>query len=249
MRPDIQSETSETFVIFHITLSVTIISHLFYFIYMMVNVNLSKKIPVTGRKPKNLRVLNDLCSICLDNFDDEAQLPCSHSFCAKCITEYMKVKSQMVDLICPMCRCEAKRIFYNFKKTEENQESFEFITRFNNEINRQHFTSFCLAIDAFRLAKTSLEMFQKNCTLNNGALKRKAFTFGSFLIIFLIFYPLVATVNNNLEVLGDVATYVCLVCILCSYYRKYFTMDSGNYTEENTQESFERQENTAENSN
>ena len=49
------------------------------------------------------------CSICLDTFTDPLCLPCMHTFCAKCIKEYVQ-KSQTEgnetsEFNCPTCRC------------------------------------------------------------------------------------------------------------------------------------------------
>ena len=49
------------------------------------------------------------CSVCLDTFTDPLCLPCMHTFCAKCIKEYVQ-KSQtegneINEFNCPTCRC------------------------------------------------------------------------------------------------------------------------------------------------
>lgn len=36
------------------------------------------------------------CPICLDLFDDPRLLPCSHTFCSKCL---------QATVVCPLCRC------------------------------------------------------------------------------------------------------------------------------------------------
>ena len=49
------------------------------------------------------------CSVCMDTFTDPLCLPCMHTFCAKCIKEYVQ-KSQTEgnetsEFNCPTCRC------------------------------------------------------------------------------------------------------------------------------------------------
>ena len=43
------------------------------------------------------------CPVCLDLFDDPRLLPCSHTFCCKCLRSTIKHPSK---LTCPLCRYE-----------------------------------------------------------------------------------------------------------------------------------------------
>lgn len=48
----------------------------------------------------------DICSICLDNFDNSyALLKCGHKFHIECFNNYIKNNKQKnLELTCPMCR-------------------------------------------------------------------------------------------------------------------------------------------------
>lgn len=46
------------------------------------------------------------CSICCDIFDEPKMLPCLHSFCLKCLSNYGKNKNPGDMLSCPICRLE-----------------------------------------------------------------------------------------------------------------------------------------------
>ena len=43
------------------------------------------------------------CSICLETFDDPRTLPCLHSFCKKCLENFVDGKRDD-ELNCPVCR-------------------------------------------------------------------------------------------------------------------------------------------------
>ena len=43
------------------------------------------------------------CPICLDLFDDPRLLPCSHTFCSKCL---QAAENHRSIIICPLCRCQ-----------------------------------------------------------------------------------------------------------------------------------------------
>ena len=52
---------------------------------------------------QNLKRLME-CSICLEIFDDPRTLPCQHSFCKKCLENFVDGKRED-ELNCPVCRC------------------------------------------------------------------------------------------------------------------------------------------------
>ena len=45
------------------------------------------------------------CSICLETFDDPRTLLCLHSFCKKCLENFVDGKRED-ELNCPVCRCK-----------------------------------------------------------------------------------------------------------------------------------------------
>ena len=45
------------------------------------------------------------CSICLKTFDDPRTLHCLHSFCKKCLENFVDGKHKD-ELHCPVCRCQ-----------------------------------------------------------------------------------------------------------------------------------------------
>ena len=47
------------------------------------------------------------CSICLETFDDPRTLPCLHSFCKRCLENFVNGKCED-ELNCPVCRCKFK---------------------------------------------------------------------------------------------------------------------------------------------
>ncbi|KAL3890157.1 hypothetical protein ACJMK2_002449 [Sinanodonta woodiana] len=44
------------------------------------------------------------CSICMDIFKNPKLIPCHHSFCYKCLEDYVKVNLTNGRFNCPMCR-------------------------------------------------------------------------------------------------------------------------------------------------
>lgn len=66
----------------------------------------------------------NLCTICLDNIEDEKKLKCGHSFCKNCILKWKKESNT-----CPICRKPIKK--KNKKKIRE--------TNLNEEINTNSF--------------------------------------------------------------------------------------------------------------
>ena len=45
------------------------------------------------------------CSICLETFEEPRTLPCLHSFCKKCLENFVDGKRDS-ELNCPVCRCK-----------------------------------------------------------------------------------------------------------------------------------------------
>nr|XP_055040403.1 E3 ubiquitin/ISG15 ligase TRIM25-like isoform X1 [Misgurnus anguillicaudatus] len=44
-----------------------------------------------------------ICSVCLDLLNDPVTIPCGHSYCMSCITDYWNLKDQTKDYSCPQC--------------------------------------------------------------------------------------------------------------------------------------------------
>jgi hypothetical protein len=59
------------------------------------------------------------CSICLETFDDPRTLLCLHSFCKKCLENFVDGKRED-ELNCPVCRC-------NFTLNEEGKSTTLYI--------------------------------------------------------------------------------------------------------------------------
>lgn len=77
------------------------------------------------------------CSICQDIFIDPVSLFCGHSYCMKCITDYLKQKPSTLKT-CPKCRfkikkgaqfkknvtlCEMSNLYNKYKRFVSNEES------------------------------------------------------------------------------------------------------------------------------
>ncbi|WAR10978.1 LIN41-like protein [Mya arenaria] len=46
------------------------------------------------------------CSLCLKNFTKPKILPCFHSFCLKCLQDYVETNAHNQKFACPLCACE-----------------------------------------------------------------------------------------------------------------------------------------------
>ena len=61
------------------------------------------------------------CSVCLKTFDDPRTLHCLHSFCKKCLENFVEGKRED-ELNCPVCHCkftldkEGKNTTFNLKR-------------------------------------------------------------------------------------------------------------------------------------
>lgn len=220
---------SDILTIFHLSITFLVLIHLFYFIYMLIKQKLSKKkIPIQPTKPKNLRKINESCSICLEDITHEVQLICSHSYCGKCLIDYGKQRWNFVDIQCPMCRCESKLLFSQFERNEENKEIYDMVLKYSHETTSQHSTSFCLSLDILRFSLYYAREF-KNISNFGFNTRKKLLIFAVLMIIFFVLYPLTFRITTYLELFEDLLTYVFLI-VLCGEYL-YRTFHSQTNTE------------------
>jgi len=104
--------------------------HIIYFTIYLIE-HYYDKISQQQNEPQKIRKINDQCSICLEDIQNEVQLICSHSYCAKCIICYLKQTYKASRVRCPLCRSDSKLLFANFERTESSLEQFDFILSFN----------------------------------------------------------------------------------------------------------------------
>ena len=77
------------------------------------------------------------CSICLQLFIDPRILPCMHSFCCKCLTEWVKKSEPNPIYICPLCRTEYPTRSFDLENIKVNY----FLTDIIRRVNRQDVTA------------------------------------------------------------------------------------------------------------
>jgi hypothetical protein len=189
----------EFLTIVHIALISLVFIHLLYFIYMLIKLNCFKRSQNTSQveKPTNMRKLNETCSICLEDINQEVQLLCSHSYCGKCIIDYAKQRNE-ANVKCPICRAESKLMFAQFERNEENKELYDYVLNYNHELTSTYTTSLCFCIDTFRFFHYYLKQL---ADFNNPrfAAQRKCLII--FLIIFFIFiiFPLTMDFSDIFE--------------------------------------------------
>lgn len=217
----------------HVTLVIFVAVHLIYFIYMLLRHSFARKNPKNVKKPANIRKINDSCSICLETLVNEAQLVCSHSFCAKCIIEYMNQISNF-DVVCPMCRSESKLIFALFEKNEENKEIYNKILSYNHDSTSNYSTTFCFCLDLWK----SLSLHLRHLTdLNNSRYSghRKGATTVFIVLVFTLFYPMTQEYDNMFEFFEDFFYYIVLLCCLSEYlyknFSRRFNLETGSQEE------------------
>jgi hypothetical protein len=223
-------EKAEIITFIHLSITFLVLIHLFYFIFMLIKQNLiKKKVPKELVKPKNLRKINECCSICLENITHEVQLLCSHSYCGKCLIDYGKQRWNLADIRCPMCRGESKLLFSHFERNEQNKEIYDIVLSYNHHTTCQHPTSFCFSLDLVRFTMFYVKELKK--LSNSGIIERKrGFLFVMLLILFLVFYPLTVKFATYLEFFEDLITYVFLI-VLCSeyFYRRFSSQYDNEY--------------------
>jgi hypothetical protein len=198
--------------------------HLFYFVYMLVKQRTQPSLP--------LRKINETCIICLEDIRNEVQLVCSHSYCAGCIIAYGKLRYDLCDLECPMCRRISKKIHCQFEKNEENKTTYEEITHYNNDLMAR--SSLFLGLDLFRI----IYLYVRNVTnLSNHRYDRhRKGLIVSILSIFLfIVYPL--TYGLEMEFVEDLIFYVSLVVFIGEFFYRTIKESVNLDTDDSIEES------------
>jgi hypothetical protein len=216
----IKSTTEEfnILTVIHIIIIAIAIIHVIYLILMLIKINCfsDKEISIDDHG-KRLKKINDTCTICLDEIQNEVQLLCSHSFCAKCIISYAKQRFSFVDVKCPYCRVNSKLMIAKFEKNETNEEDFEEIINYNHQLTSRMKTSLCFCVDTFRFF-----MFYTKQILdfNNPAYANERCCFFVLMILigFILVYPFLGGVSQWLVLIQD----FCLYCGLVSIFAEMF---------------------------
>ena len=112
--------------------------YIIYILYIIIDEILNQR-NLLQQNLQNLYNLNnnlsnvpeDDCPICHEKLSNVTELECLHKFCARCIMEYYKVTTPLLN--CPMCRKNIKsmKILY-FDRTEEIKKYMEMIINFNH---------------------------------------------------------------------------------------------------------------------
>jgi hypothetical protein len=211
--------TSNIFFIAKIAFIIFILSHLIYLIYALIKINCFNRDSVN-----NVKKLNEECSICLDTCKNEVQLLCSHSFCGKCLTDFIhheNLLSSMDKIKCPYCRVESKFIVIQFEENNENKEYYDILQNYNDKVTAQHKTSLCLCVDIF---KYSILMLKKILNLRDDRylLHRKILT----LVVLIIFLVSMIYVQNHVsgstgEIIQDIIFYIVFILVIAeAVYRR-----------------------------
>lgn len=75
-------------------------------------------------KKRKLRKARDIeqnvCSICLEEYRDQVEMSCRHSYCRACLEEWLKTSSR-----CPYCRAECEFYVHEGVKHKIEQKVYE----------------------------------------------------------------------------------------------------------------------------
>jgi len=122
------------------------------------------------RKKRETRALNkfitDECPMCLEQMKNEVEIRCGHSFCAKCMADYIRAHPSSV-LTCPMCRSSFLSIFINYELDAEKPTSNDQTTiKEYNLLYGGEQKSFCNILRDFPML---MKVYAKHCC-NRGML-------------------------------------------------------------------------------
>lgn len=217
------STTNNTSSIFYIVMKIVILVfvllHLVYLIIMIVKINFCNK---DENEKKNVRHLNDDCSICLEKCQNEAQLLCSHSFCGRCLLNHCQQNFENEKVKCPYCRNESKFIIPQFEENEENKTIYQEITKYNNKVTSMYKTSFCLCFD---FLKFSFLYLHKILNFRNPAYINHRRILCGLMVVFIVFvlYPILTSRGKGgaADIFQDILLYLILILVIAeSFYRR-----------------------------
>jgi hypothetical protein len=225
--------------ILHFSLISLVVVHLLYFIYILIKQN-CRFTPNQAQKPENLRKINDQCSICLENIQNEVQLLCSHSYCGQCLIDYFKQRYNSSDVQCPICRADSKFIFANFERTDTNKEVYDYILDYNHATTANYTSSFCFCLDIFRLCQIYLRSL---ADFSNPRFRRhrKIVIFILLIVFIIVLWPFSDKITSLLEMAEDVLFYLTLIFACAEYFYRRFRRQTNDeferiHSRQNTEE-------------
>jgi hypothetical protein len=213
----------------HVLIITLVTLHLVYFIYMLIRQN-----TLNPSQPK--KKINETCIICLSDIHEEVQLICSHSYCARCIISYGKLRYDFHNLECPICRRISKLLFCQFERNDENQTTYDEIIKYNYHLTSK--TTLCLSLDLFNLSFYYLRHIT-NFSNRRYDRHRKAVVVFILMVFLFIIYPL--TYELELEIVEDVIFYLSLIVFLGEFFyrtirenvnREYATFNAARFSED-----------------
>jgi hypothetical protein len=234
-----QKSELDLLTILHFSLISLVVVHLLYFIYILFKQN-CRFSASQAQKPDNLRKINDQCSICLENIQNEVQLLCSHSYCGQCLVDYFKQRYNTSDVQCPICRAESKFIFSNFERTETNKELYDYILDYNHTTTSNYTSSFCFCLDVFRLCQIYLRSL---ADFSNPRFRRhRTIVILLLLVVFtIVLWPFSSKITSVLEMTEDVIFYLSLIFACAEYFYRRFRRQTNDeferiHSRQNTEE-------------
>ncbi len=226
--------------VLHFSLISLVVVHLLYFIFILIKQNCYKS-SVQPAKPENLRKINDQCSICLENIQNEVQLLCSHSYCAQCLIDYFKQRYNSSDVQCPMCRSESKLLFALFERNETNQEQYDYILDYNHVTTAHYPSSFCFCLNMFRLCQLYLRSLA-DCSNPRFQRHRKVVIFMLLVVFAFILWPFSSKITSLFEMAEDVLFYLFIIFSCAEYFYRRFRSHTNDeferiHSQQNTEDS------------
>ena len=232
----IYSNTDEfnIFSIIHIIIITIVIVHIIYLILMIIKINFFKNKDDLSEKERNLKKINEICTICLEHITNEVQLLCSHSFCSTCIILYAKQRFSFINVECPYCRTCSKLMIVKYERTEENSKEYDEIVSYNHEFTSKMKTTFCFCIDTLRFF-----FFYTRQILDFSnpryAKERCCLLLIMIIVFIIILYPILGAFNQVLVIIEDIFIYSVLIFMFAEFFYRSFRrrneQDYENYVE------------------
>lgn len=233
--------------IFNIFALSFVIAHLVYFLTMIIAVYIRNKNIEKNSEKFNVRKLNNECSICLDNLNDETQLVCSHSFCAACIVDYGKHKFNMMNILCPVCRAETPRLIPQFQRTGDNKAVFDSIKAYNDEGEGRYDTSYILIVDIIKFLKVYIKKLLNTNDHRYNSHRSVIIGLACLSTVAIIAFCIPQSFTS---VLGDMCYYYILIVLVRNMFRGQNNNiqqdEPNNFNEENNLENENRSVNNQE---